>query len=131
MDDTKTSLPLEGVRVLDVTQVWAGPYATRWLADMGAEVIKVESIQHPDSERLGAGRGRNIEPGDPYYNRPARFNQVNCNKLGITLNLASADGIDIFKRLVKVSDVVVENYSVGVMQRFGLDYESLRAIKPD
>jgi crotonobetainyl-CoA:carnitine CoA-transferase CaiB-like acyl-CoA transferase len=127
------ALPLAGVRVLDVTQVWAGPYATRWLADMGAEVIKVESIQHPDSERLSAARRGAAAAGDgpPYYNVGPRFNQVNCNKLGITLDLSRPEGVDLYKRLVKVSDVVVENYSAGVMRRFGVDYAALREIKPD
>ncbi len=130
-EDGMANLPLEGIRVLDVTQVWAGPYATRWLADMGAEVIKVESIQHPDSERISFRNRTAAGPDDAYFNRAARFNQVNCNKLGITLDLTTATGVDLFKRLVAISDVVVENYSVGVMRRFGIDYEALREIKPD
>jgi crotonobetainyl-CoA:carnitine CoA-transferase CaiB-like acyl-CoA transferase len=131
-NDNAERLPLAGVRVLDVTQVWAGPYSTRWLADMGAEVIKVESIQHPDSERLSAARrGPAAAGGEPYFNRGPRFNQVNCNKLGITLDFSRPEGVGIYKRLVKVSDVVVENYSAGIMKRFGIDYESLRLIRPD
>src|SRR5438045_4042310 len=109
MEKTRSGLPLSGIRVLDVTQVWAGPYATRWLADMGAEVIKIESVQHPDSERLSAARGRSAEPGDAYFNKAARFNQVNLNKLGLTLDLSRPRGVEVFKSLVLVSDVVVEN----------------------
>jgi benzylsuccinate CoA-transferase BbsF subunit len=127
------SLPLAGIRVLDVTQVWAGPYATRWLADMGAEVIKLESIQRPDSERLGAARrgGASDDNPVPSYNRAPRFNQVNSGKLGLTLDLSRPAGVEVFIRLLKVSDVVVENYSAGVMDRFGLGYEALKAIKPE
>src|SRR5690348_3365206 len=95
------SLPLKGIRVLDVTQVWAGPYATRWLADLGAEVIKLESIQRPDSERLGARRrgGEADQNPAPYYTRSPRFNQVNSGKLGLTLDLSRPAGVDAFKRL--------------------------------
>ena len=132
-------MPLEGVRVLDITHVWAGPFCTRLLGDMGAEVIKVESIGRYDPERglarIGPGDRRRVYPdGDPGvrpYNRAGRFNAYNRNKLGLTLDLRTDQGRGLIRDLVAVSDVVVENFSVGVMRRLGLDYEDCRGLRPD
>ncbi len=128
-------LPLDGVRVLDLTMIAAGPYATQLLADMGAEVIKIEGPTRYDRYR-GPLRGRDREdyppggPGDRPYNQGTRFNEVNRNKLGIALDLAKPSGVAIFKRLAAVSDVVIENYSPRVMGNFGLDYSVLQVLNP-
>jgi crotonobetainyl-CoA:carnitine CoA-transferase CaiB-like acyl-CoA transferase len=126
-------LPLEGVRVLDFTIVWAGPMCTRILADLGAEVIKVEATVRYDPER-GPARGRRIrgrEPGERPYNRVPRFNEYNRNKLGITVNLKHPSGPPLIRELVRKTDVVVENFSAGVLERLGFGYEELRSLRPD
>lgn len=123
-------LLLEGVRVLDLTMAYAGPIGTRIWADMGAEIIKVESIQRMDMPTRVISYPEN-EPGEDPWNRGGYFHRLNINKYGITLDLTNPEGVEIFKRLVKVSDVVAENYSPRTMKNFGLDYETLKAIKPD
>jgi benzylsuccinate CoA-transferase BbsF subunit len=133
-------LPLEGVRILDLTHVWAGPLAMRVLGSFGAEVIKVESTRRYDMSRgeavAGPGAARvfiypNADPGQEPWNREGRFIERNYNKLGLTLDLTRPEGVEVFERLVKISDVVVESFRVGVMANFGLDYPRLRAVKPD
>ena len=109
-----SKLPLEGVRVLDFSWVIAGPTATRHLAMMGAEVIKISSARRPD----------------PSTRTPA-FQSNNLSKLYCALNLSKPEGIALAKRLVAVADVVVENFSVGVFERLGLAYEVLEAERPD
>jgi len=105
---------LKGTRILDFTWVLAGPYATRILADFGAEVIKVQPLQ-PEAEDTFA-RG--------YYNT------WNRNKRGITLNLNKPQGVALAKRLVSISDAVVENFTPRVMANWGLDYDNLKKMKP-
>jgi crotonobetainyl-CoA:carnitine CoA-transferase CaiB-like acyl-CoA transferase len=119
-------LPLEGIRIIDFTAYWAGPLPTAIMADLGAEVIKVESIQRPDQFRIVA------IPGDPaeIYELSPPFNATNRNKLGLTLDLARPDGVRLFKELVKRSEAVVQNYSPRVMPQLGLSYESLREVNP-
>jgi len=111
---------LEGVRVLDVTQVMAGPYCAMLLCDMGANVIKVESLEG-DSTRRMAGTAGSESPS---------FNAVNRGKRGIVLDLTKDAARDVFRRLARQSDIVIENYRPGVMERFGLDYDSLAADHP-
>lgn len=106
---------LEGIRILDFTWVLAGPYATRILADFGAEVIKVQPLTPEAQDRFDRG----------YYN------SWNRNKLGITLNLDKPQGIAIAKRLVSISDAVVENFTPRVMANWGLDYTNLTRLKPE
>ncbi len=117
---------LAGARVLDLTNVLAGPFCCYQLAQLGADVIKVEVPGSGDLARqLGA---------DPELNRRgmgASFLAQNAGKRSITINLKSDKGCDVFKRLVAVSDVVVENFRPGVMERLGLGYAALKAIKPD
>jgi crotonobetainyl-CoA:carnitine CoA-transferase CaiB-like acyl-CoA transferase len=108
-------LPLAGIRVLDLSRAWAGPYGTRYLADFGADVIKVESAKFSDPR----------EPGNPGYG------EVNRNKRPITLNFQTAQGQELLKRLVAISDVVVENFSPRVMAKYGLDYDHLCEVRPD
>ncbi len=112
---THRPLPLAGVRILDFSRVWAGPYGTRYLADFGAEVIKVESQQFPDGRR----------PDLPDYA------EINRNKRFITLNFQTPEGLALSKRLVAMSDVVVENFSPRVMAKYGLDYQRLTEVRPD
>lgn len=112
---------LDGVKVLDMTRVLAGPYCGMMLADMGAEVIKIEL----------PGRGDDARKNGPFVNgESAYYMNLNRNKRGMTLNLKSEEGKRIFKELVKKSDIVLENYRPGVMKRLGLDYEELRKINP-
>jgi benzylsuccinate CoA-transferase BbsF subunit len=122
-------LPLEGIRIIDFTAVWAGPFATRILADFGAEVIKLESIQHYDFVRTAVPpKG---ERGDEPYNRGGYFHQFNRNKIGLTLNLEDPRGKELFKELVKISDLVFENHAPRVMKNLELDYPVLKEVKPD
>lgn len=120
------SLPLAGVRVLDLSAYWAGPIVGRFMADLGAEVIKVESVQ-----RIDGWRG-SFAPGsaDRAYEFSPAHNHINVNKRGITLNLRSPAGVALCKRLAAVSDVVIENFSPRVMAQFGLDYPVLHALNP-
>ncbi|OPY89150.1 MAG: Formyl-coenzyme A transferase [Smithella sp. PtaU1.Bin162] len=113
----------KGVRVLDFSRVLAGPYCTRMLADMGAEVIKVEQPVTGDDAR---GFPYVISPGNTGY-----YLQQNCGKKSISLDMRKKEAIAILKKLVAVSDVVVENFRPGIMAKYTLDYESLRAVKND
>ncbi|MGE3962406.1 MAG: CaiB/BaiF CoA transferase family protein [Dehalococcoidia bacterium] len=117
--------PLEGIRVLDLTQVWAGPYATRFLADMGADVVHIEGPSFPDAVR-GVGRG----PDPRQFNKTPYFNDYNRNKRGLALDLHRPEGIEAFRELAKTADVVMENWSVGVSERLGIGYADLRALNP-
>ncbi len=121
----KPALPFAGVRVIDVTQVWAGPYATRFLADMGAEVIKVEGPSFADPIRTMAG-ARAV----PEINQSAYFNEYNRNKLGISLDLKQPEGMEALRRLIATADIFIENWSSGVADRIGLSYADLRRLKP-
>jgi crotonobetainyl-CoA:carnitine CoA-transferase CaiB-like acyl-CoA transferase len=121
-------LPLEGVRVLDLTMVWAGPYATRILGDLGAEVIKVEGPANWDLLRDLHLLGRDVERA---YDRSAYFNVLNRNKFACTLDLGAPEGRDLCLRLVAISDVVIENYRPDVMESFDLGYEAFKAVRPN
>lgn len=118
---------LDDVKVLDFTWVNAGPGMTRHLALHGATVIHVESQTKVDPVRLTSA----YKDGKPGINRSAAFTAVNTNKYGITLNLNHSKGVEVFKRLVKWSDVLVENHTPGFMQKLGLSYEELVKVKPD
>jgi len=120
-------LPLEGVRVADLTMVWAGPFATKILAEMGAEVIKVESPQAWDLVRTLIPM-----PGvEEFWNCSYYFNDYNRDKKSLTLHLAHPEGRELFLRLVERSDVVIENYRADVLEKLGLGYEVLRERKRD
>jgi crotonobetainyl-CoA:carnitine CoA-transferase CaiB-like acyl-CoA transferase len=140
-----TAGPLRGIRILDLTWLLAGAGATRLLAAVDAEVIRCEWIGKLDFVRLGppavyregethgplvygAGGAADTMPS---LNRNGSFNNINAGKRGISLNLATERGKEIFRELVKHSDAVLENFSPTAMERMGLPYESLREIKPD
>ncbi|MDP2917560.1 MAG: CoA transferase [Dehalococcoidia bacterium] len=118
---------LEGLRVVDLTWVIAGPFCNKLLADMGAEIIKVESRHKVDGLRMEGPWKDNIPTGP---NRSGLFDTMNVNKLSFLLNLRVAAGLDIFKRLVEASDVVIENFSSGTMEKFGLGYPVLSEVNP-
>lgn len=115
--------PLGGIRVLDFTRVLAGPFCTMQLADMGADVIKVEDPHFGDETR-------HWSPPSAANGDSAYYLGVNRNKRGITLNLKSAEGQAIARQLAAKSHIVVENFKVGGMDSFGLSYESLTALNP-
>lgn len=119
-------LPLAGIRVVDLTMVMAGPLATELLAQLGAEVIKIEAVQ-----RLDMWRGAYSQPGtDSAWEKSPGFTGLNRDKYGITLNLQDKRGVEIVKRLARIADIVAENYTPRVMKNFGLDYESLKQTNP-
>ena len=116
---------LSGVRVLDLTNVLAGPFATLHLALMGAEVIKIENPKDGDlARKLG------IVPGLNDQLMGTSFLAQNANKKSVTLNTKSAEGVELFKALVKGADVVVENFRPDVMGRMGLGYPALKELNP-
>ena len=119
--------PLVGLRVLELTNNWAGPIAGRHLGDLGAEVLKIELATKP-ATRASHYAGR--DPGSDHWNRSGYFNEMNRNKRGLSLNLATERGRDLFLRLVRDADVVVENNSARVMPNLGLGWEQLREVNP-
>lgn len=128
-EEVKTGkLPLEGIRVTDLTGSWAGPYMTNLMASLGAEVIKVDSIQRLDLWRVAGVHL--INPDEKRWEWSPNWNAVNTDKLCITLNLNEPRGVEVLKRLAKISDVVAENYTPRVMQNWGLDYSALKEINP-
>jgi len=116
------NFPLSGVRILDLTQILAGPYCTLILADLGAEVIKVERTEGGD-----AARGT---PPHYFEGESAYFLAMNRNKKSVTLNLESEKGKEIFYRLVRVADVAVSNLRPGVIEKLKVDYDTLKGINP-
>jgi len=120
-----TPLPLDGLRVLDLTAFWAGPFATCFLADMGADVLKVESIQRPDGMRFAGAR-----PGDNLWEWSPVFHGANPGKRDVTLQFDSAEGLALLKQLIAKADVVIENFSVRVLENFGLGWEAIKEINP-
>ena len=127
MVSSKNKLPLEGIRVADFSWVSAGPRGTRILCNFGAEVIKIES-----AGRIDLNRGRPpFTPGKKGVNASALFNNVNVDKLSVTLNLRHPKGRELAKKIVAISDIVVDNFNPGVMVKMGLGYDELVKIKPD
>ena len=127
-----SGLPLDGIRVLDFTQVYAGPTCARMLADLGADVIKVEGLTRMDITRNFVMPENNSE--DDYWNKAGYFLLRNGGKRSLTLDLSEEGGgagVDIVKRLVADCDIVAESFTPRVMDKFGLDYDSLTKIKPD
>ena len=126
-------LPLAGIRVVDLSRVFAMPYCGAYLADLGAEVIKVEThhSQFVDTTRTLNGPYPDNYPGAAYWERGGTFHTLNRGKLSLTLDLRSPDALAVLQGLVAVSDVVLENFTPRVMRRFGLDYAQLKAHRPD
>ncbi len=120
---TRTDLPLAGVRVVDLTAFWAGPAATHLLAMLGADVVKIESVQRPDGMRFAGGFRADVER---WWEYSWVFHGVNSGKRSVTLDLESDDGRALFGRMVADADVVIENFTPRVMENFGLSYEALR-----
>lgn len=116
------TMPLQGIRVIDLTRFLAGPFCTRRLGDLGAEVIKIEDVKQGDPSRYFAG--------PKIQDTCAYFVIVNRNKKGITLNLRDERGKQIFYELVKIADVVVDNYRAGVTKRAQLHYDTLKKFNP-
>ena len=114
-------MPLANIKILDLTRFVAGPFCTQLLADMGAEVIKIESPDRGDETRHQGA----VVNGESWY-----FVGLNRNKKSLTLDLKSKEGKEIFRRLAEDADVVVENFRPGVMRNFGFDYENLSKINP-
>ncbi len=121
-------LPFSGLKVLDLSTFWAGAYLTCYLGAFGADIVKIESIQRPDGFRYS---GAFPFEGDDWYERSGLWQATNLNKRDLTLDLTSERGRYIARRLAAQADVVVENFSPRVVEQFGLDYESLVALKPD
>ena len=123
------SSPLAGIRVIEMGQLIAIPYAMKLLADMGAQVIRLESCQRLESYRSDSLYRNDVE--GEFWNRAANFYEQNRNKLGITLDLGQPRGLQILRELVGVSDVFAENFTPRVIRNFRLEYDDLRQIRPD
>ncbi|WP_297847195.1 CoA transferase [Mycobacterium sp.] len=121
-------LPLTGLRVLDMTTFWAGPCGTHFLAMLGAEVIHIESTRRPDGTRLIAGVPITE---DRWWEKSPIFEALNTNKKGLTLDLQSPRGRELLRELIATCDVVVENFTPRVLDQIGLDFASVRSIRPD
>lgn len=142
-----TKLPLEGIRVVEMTVVWAGPYCTSFLADLGAEVIRVEALDsfapltrgvqaHPTEAGLQnlplfMGGYPNLQPGERPWNRCPVFNAHARNKLSMTVDLSQPQGMETVKDLIKTCDVFVENNVVDRMDQLGIDYDMLKGLNDD
>ncbi|TAK29461.1 MAG: CoA transferase [Chloroflexota bacterium] len=132
-------MALEHIRIIDLCQAWSGAYATQILADLGAEVIKVEARQRPDPWRCAVNGSLRYqlarsfadnEPGERQHNRSYLANSVNRNKSSLTLDLTRERGREIFRELVRSADVVTENFTPRVMGNFDLDFAALKKLRP-
>jgi crotonobetainyl-CoA:carnitine CoA-transferase CaiB-like acyl-CoA transferase len=123
--EDRPASPLAGLRVVDLSAFWAGPFATNFLAGLGADVVKVESIQRPDGMRFAGAI-----PDERLWERSPVFHGANTGKRDVTLQLDSEEGVALLRRLVAEADVVIENYSVRVLENFGLGWETIRSWNP-
>ena len=126
---------MANLRAVVLTQAWAGAVTSMLLGDMGADVIQIEALERPDPWRGGyaprlSGTYANNDPGERPFDRNANFNSVNTNKQGITIDLNHQEGKDLFLDLVRISDIVAENFSARVIPNFRLEYPALRQINP-
>ena len=139
-------LPLQGIRVVGIENNWAGPYCTQLLGDLGAESIKVESCFHWEPTTRGVlarpiklildfmpawqGGYPNSEPGERPWNRSPAYNRILASKRSMTVDMTRPEGRDIFRRLVRITDVVVENNAFGTLEKLGITYEMLKEERP-
>lgn len=125
-------LPLAGIRVIDTSSVFAMPYTAAMMADLGAEVIKIEALQRLDQTRRSAwGLWPDNDPGERPWDRGGPFCTLNRGKRSLVLDLSREEGRAVFRDLVRISDVLIENYTARVMRGWGLDYPRVRDIRPD
>jgi crotonobetainyl-CoA:carnitine CoA-transferase CaiB-like acyl-CoA transferase len=117
---------LQGIRIADFGHVLAGPYATMLLGALGAEVIKIETRSRPDEQRVQHGAGASSD-----YESSSNFFEINLNKLSVSLDLSKDQGRELARRIVGISDVVMENMRPGVMDKLGLGYKDLAKVKSD
>jgi crotonobetainyl-CoA:carnitine CoA-transferase CaiB-like acyl-CoA transferase len=122
------ALPLDGIRILDLTAWWAGPSATGMLASLGADVIHVESAARPDGMRMVGGMARHRFP--EFWEASSFFLAANANKRGLTLDLSRPEGVALAKQLIAHSDGVIENFTPRVLEGWGLDWEAIQAANP-
>jgi crotonobetainyl-CoA:carnitine CoA-transferase CaiB-like acyl-CoA transferase len=120
-------LPLQGIRLIDLTAFWAGPAATQALAALGAEVIKVEAIQRPDGMRFNLGPHGGI---DAWWESSSIYLENNFNKQGVTLDLTRPEGVELLLALVAQADALIENFSPRVLDNFGVTWDTVRAVNP-
>lgn len=118
--------PLEGIRIADFGWIFAVPHATAWLGALGADVIRIETVAAPDIIRFLTGTDGVIGP-----NRSGVFHSINSCRRSLTLNLATPEAQEIARKIIRKSDFVTENYTVGNMAKYGLAYDDLVKIKPD
>ena len=124
-----SALPLSGIKILDLTRVLAGPLSAQMLADLGAEVIKIERPGSGDDARA-FGPPYLVDPEGKENNNNSFYLCANRNKKSVTVNIAQPEGQEIIRELAKSCDVMMENYKVGDLKRYRLDYESIKAINP-
>ena len=125
--DPRVCPSLGDIRVIDFTAFWAGPCTTQILATLGADVIKVESIQRPDGMRFSSTRS----PGDDaWWEWGPIFQAVNVNKRGVTIDMGTVEGRDLARQLIAAADVVIENFSPRVFEQFGLTWDAVQAVNP-
>ena len=132
-DDQETRLPLSGLRVVDISNVFSLPYAGGLLADLGAEVIKVEGPGRLDTTRGGnfSSAYANNEVGEDPWNRTATYNLLNRGKKSLTLDLRQPAGREVLRDLIRVSDILAENFTPRVMRGWGLDYPNATKLNPN
>ena len=123
----KPVLPLRGLRIADFCWAYVGPITTKLLADMGAQVIKIEGRSRPDVERVAVPPFKDNIPG---FNRDGHFNAVNTSKMSVALNLATPQGVEVALKFAAWADIVIDNFAGGAMQRMGLGYERIREVNP-
>ena len=121
---------LSGIKVLDLSRVLAGPWSTQILADFGADVVKVEAPGRGDDTRAWGSPIPALDPSQPVAGESAYYLSTNRNKRSLAIDLADLKGADLIRKLAAEADIVVENFKVGGLKRYGLDYQTLSAINP-